>query len=99
MRALCQRKNRFEGAALVAGFGRFVLGGGALFGRGKPMQKISDYLKHAEECEKLARTANTSEHAETLRKMAATWRELAQAREREIRRQERLNEPVSENES
>ena len=56
------------------------------------MQKISDYLKHAEECEKLARTANTSEHAETLRKMAATWRELAQAREREIRHQERLKD-------
>jgi hypothetical protein len=59
------------------------------------MLKINEYLKHAEECEKLARTADTSEHAETLRKMAATWRELAQAREQEIRRNERINQSGS----
>jgi hypothetical protein len=57
------------------------------------MLKIGDYLKHAAECQKLAHTADTSERAETLRKMAATWRELAEARDREIRGQERLKDP------
>jgi hypothetical protein len=56
------------------------------------MLKISDYLRHAEECEALARTARTPEEAETLRQMATPWRELAEVGDQEIRRRERLKE-------
>jgi hypothetical protein len=54
------------------------------------MLKISDYLKHAEQCEALAKTARTPEEAESLRQMAAPWRKLAEAADREVRRSERL---------
>jgi hypothetical protein len=56
------------------------------------MLKISDYLKHAEQCEALAKTARTPEEAESLRQVAAPWRKLAEAGDREIRRSERLKE-------
>jgi hypothetical protein len=56
------------------------------------MLKISDYLKHAEQCEALAKTARTPEEAESLRQMAAPWRKLAEAGDREVRRSERLKE-------
>jgi hypothetical protein len=54
------------------------------------MRKISDYLRHAEECRILARTADTEDHRKTLLAMAETWRELAEARKEEIDRQERV---------
>ena len=60
------------------------------------MRKISDYLKHAEECDALALTADTPEHAEALRRMAATWRELASARNREIQRGIRMKKQERE---
>ena len=56
------------------------------------MLKISDYLRHAEQCEGLAKTARTPDEAESLRQMAAPWRKLAEAGDREIRRLERLKE-------
>jgi hypothetical protein len=56
------------------------------------MLKISDYLRHAEECEALAKTARTPEEAESLRQMAAPWRKLAEAGDREVLRRERLKE-------
>jgi hypothetical protein len=52
--------------------------------------KVSDYLKHAEECEALARSADVPEHVEALKRMAQTWRELAQAREAEVLRAKRV---------
>jgi hypothetical protein len=55
------------------------------------MRKVSDYLKHAEECEAMARAASAPEHVEALRGMAQTWRKLAQARKLEMRRAERLS--------
>ena len=54
------------------------------------MLKVSDYLKHAEECEALARSADVPEHVEALKRMAQTWRELAQAREAEVLRAKRV---------
>lgn len=54
------------------------------------MRKIADYLRHAEECRKLALTADTAEHKQTLLTMADTWLELAAARTEEISRQERI---------
>ena len=50
------------------------------------MLQASHYLRRAEECDALAKTARTPIEAESLRQMAATWRELAEARDREDRR-------------
>lgn len=55
------------------------------------MRKISDYIRHAEECRKLALTADTAEHKQTLLSMADTWLELAAARTEEIARKERVS--------
>jgi hypothetical protein len=63
-----------------------------LSARSKSMLKISDYLRHAEECEALAKTARTPEEAESLRQMAAPWRKLAETGDREIRCLERVKE-------
>jgi hypothetical protein len=54
------------------------------------VRKISDYLRHAEECRRLAHTADTAEHKQTLLAMAQTWLELAEARKGEIERQRRV---------
>jgi hypothetical protein len=54
------------------------------------VRKISDYLRHAEECRRLAQTADTAEHKQTLLAMAQTWLELAEARKGEIARQRRV---------
>jgi hypothetical protein len=54
------------------------------------MRKVSDYLRHAEECRILAKTADTPEHRKTLLAMAETWLELAEARKREIARKRRV---------
>jgi hypothetical protein len=59
------------------------------------MRKVSEYLEHAEECEALVKTARTPSEVTVLQQMAAMWRELAEARDREIRRFERLREPQS----
>jgi hypothetical protein len=54
------------------------------------VRKISDYLRHAEECRTLALTADTAEHRQTLLAMADTWLELAEARKEEISRKKRI---------
>jgi hypothetical protein len=54
------------------------------------VRKVSDYIKHAEECRRLAQSADTAEHKAALLAMAETWLELAKAREQEIARQERV---------
>jgi hypothetical protein len=59
------------------------------------MRGVTEYLKRAEECEALVSTARTPNEAESLRRMAATWRELAEARGREVRRSEGVKEPVA----
>jgi hypothetical protein len=43
-----------------------------------------DYLRHAEECEALARTAVSEEQREMIAKMADTWRMLGRQRERHM---------------
>jgi hypothetical protein len=64
--------------------------------RKPPIRKISDYIQHAKDCEKLAQTADTAEHKATLLRMAATWRELAAARERELAREQRMTKLAEE---
>jgi hypothetical protein len=47
--------------------------------------KVSDYREHAGECRRLARESVLPHIREELLKMAATWDDLADQREREIR--------------
>ena len=54
------------------------------------MKKISDYKRHAEECRQLATAAALPEHRTQLVRMAETWEMLAEQREREAARQQRL---------
>ena len=48
------------------------------------MKSPRDYLRHAEECEALARTAVSEEQREMIAKMADTWRMLGRQRERHM---------------
>jgi hypothetical protein len=48
------------------------------------MSAPRDYLRHAEECEALARTAISDEQRQQIVKMAETWRMLAKQRERHL---------------
>jgi hypothetical protein len=54
------------------------------------MKKASDYRRHAEECRALASSAALPEHRDQLLEMAHTWDMLAQQREAELARQERI---------
>ena len=42
---------------------------------------IRSYLAHAEEADRLARTAATAEELDAYLRIAATWREMAETRE------------------
>ena len=46
------------------------------------MDVLAEYRHRAVECERMAEEAITEEHRETILKIASTWRELAQQRER-----------------
>jgi hypothetical protein len=50
------------------------------------MNKVEQYLAHADECHRMAKSAGNSEHRAALLKMAQTWTDLASAREEEIER-------------
>jgi hypothetical protein len=54
------------------------------------MKNFPDYLRHAEECEALARTAVSEEQRQMIVKMAETWRMLAQQRERHLLTQAKI---------
>jgi hypothetical protein len=47
-----------------------------------PVKSPRDYLRHAEECEALARTAVSEEQRQSILGMADTWRFLAKQREK-----------------
>jgi hypothetical protein len=59
------------------------------------MLAVADYLRHADECDALVKTARTQNEVEALRQMAMMWRELAEDRTREVRRFQRPKEPQS----
>ena len=46
------------------------------------MDVLAEYRRRAAECERLAESAITEEHRQTILKIAETWRSLAQQRER-----------------
>jgi hypothetical protein len=48
--------------------------------RGAVMKTVEEYLRHARECEDLARTARSQEERERIIQMAETWRALARTR-------------------
>ena len=55
------------------------------------MKTVAEYLRHADECDRLARNAVSEEQREMILHMAETWRMLADTRKRMILRNE---EPV-----
>jgi len=50
------------------------------------LNKLEDYLKHAAECQEMARSALPS-HRQQLEQMVETWEQLAAARKRQLDRQ------------
>jgi hypothetical protein len=48
------------------------------------MHTVDSYLQHAEECDKLARSAQSPEQRKMIEDMANTWRMLANQRQRRI---------------
>jgi len=49
------------------------------------MRKISEYLRHAQECRDMARKVQP-EHRAQLENMAATWEQLAESRTKQLQR-------------
>jgi hypothetical protein len=58
---------------------------------GRELRKIEEYLRHAKECRQLAWVSN-GEYRRQLLDMAETWEGLAQDREEQIARHERIAE-------
>jgi hypothetical protein len=52
------------------------------------MKTVQQYLRHAEECDALARSATSQEQREMILKMAETWRMLAEQRRQKLRKSE-----------
>ena len=55
------------------------------------MKKFDEYIKHAEECRDMARTAQPSHRAQ-LEEMAQTWEQLAEARRRQLEKEGKTEE-------
>lgn len=54
---------------------------GSRFGGLFRMETPAQYLKFAEECERLAKQAKTADHRKVLEEMAQVWRQLADGAE------------------
>jgi hypothetical protein len=48
------------------------------------MYKVADFLKHAEDCRRLARGVSDPEKRQTLLSMVDTWESLAREREKKL---------------
>jgi hypothetical protein len=57
----------------------------------RAMKAIKDCLRHAEECEALARTAVSEEQRQMIAKMASTWRMLAFQHQRHLLAQTKVD--------
>jgi len=55
------------------------------------VKKLHEYREHAAECREMARTAPPT-HRQQLEQMAATWDQLASARERKLKKLGRTDE-------
>jgi hypothetical protein len=58
----------------------------------KPMRKISEYKRHAEECRMLARQTTVEKHRQMLLEMAATWEMLAESRANTLAKKDQSEE-------
>ena len=47
-----------------------------------PLEKYREFLSHARECERLAKSTSNPKHREEWESLARTWRELAEERRR-----------------
>ena len=56
--------------------------------KGDLMRKMNEYIQHAAECRAMARTAPPA-HRQQLEQMAETWEQLADARKRQLDKQDR----------
>jgi hypothetical protein len=54
------------------------------------MEKVSEYLTHAEDCRRLATFTSNVEHKAALIKMAETWEGLSRERAERLKRQQRI---------
>jgi hypothetical protein len=54
-------------------------------GKGFSVKKLHEYREHAAECREMARTAPPA-HRQQLEQMAATWDQLASARQRKLQK-------------
>jgi hypothetical protein len=55
------------------------------------VRKLDEYLKHAEECRDMARTAQPAHRAQ-LEEMAQTWDKLAEARKHQLAKEGKTEE-------
>jgi hypothetical protein len=55
------------------------------------MKAVEDCLRHAEECEALAKTATSDEQRQMIAKMASTWRMLAFQHQRHLLAQTKID--------
>jgi hypothetical protein len=53
------------------------------------MKTVHEYIRHAEECEALAKKTTSPDQREMISKMAETWRMLAEQRRQRIERKAR----------
>ena len=72
--------------------GRQRLGADTMFNVEGRMKTVREYLRHAEECDRLARNAVSEEQRQMILHMADTWRALADTRRRVILK---ADEPVT----
>jgi hypothetical protein len=50
------------------------------------MKTVQEYLRHAEECDALARKATSEEQRDQIVKMAQTWRMLGEERRQKLQK-------------
>ncbi len=55
------------------------------------MKAVEDCLRHADECEALAKTATSDEQRQMIAKMASTWRMLAFQHQRHLLAQTKID--------
>jgi hypothetical protein len=59
------------------------------------VKKLHEYREHAAECREMARTAPPA-HRQQLEQMAATWEQLAGARQRKLLKAAKTSEKIDD---
>ena len=58
--------------------------------RSQALETVEEYRRHAADCDELARNAPNETQREQIKKIAETWRKLADERERWVRSQQHV---------